>query len=183
MSLLASARESVVCCKILQQKQRAENWNDKVEEGAGTPAPSKEESDLSAKHDLTFVTALWLATQGGAEALNFGDQIGSFAVGKHFDAILCDPSLRKWRQRRATGESEVDKAEGKLPSSSSSSSSSPSTTSTIDSQAPTSEWICGMKIHMCGNSIDLASRAERWFNLSESIHIAQVYVDGTALLN
>jgi guanine deaminase len=34
--------------------------------------------------------AFWLATLGGALALGLADRIGSFAVGKDFDALLVD---------------------------------------------------------------------------------------------
>jgi len=36
---------------------------------------------------LSFSDALYLATQGSAEVLGLGDQIGSFEVGKQFDAL------------------------------------------------------------------------------------------------
>ena len=37
---------------------------------------------------LNYIEAFWLATMGGATALGIGHQVGSFAVGKAFDAIL-----------------------------------------------------------------------------------------------
>ncbi|KAF4139979.1 Amidohydrolase family [Phytophthora infestans] len=37
-----------------------------------------------------FKDAFWLATMGGAKALNLEEDTGSFAVGKCFDAILVD---------------------------------------------------------------------------------------------
>lgn len=42
---------------------------------------------------LSYANALYLATLGGAEALCISDKVGSFAVGKEFDALLIDASL------------------------------------------------------------------------------------------
>ncbi|RLN53311.1 hypothetical protein BBJ29_000476 [Phytophthora kernoviae] len=42
-----------------------------------------------------YKDAFWLATMGGAKALAIENDIGSFAVGKSFDAILVDVSLGK----------------------------------------------------------------------------------------
>lgn len=41
---------------------------------------------------LKYVNALFLATLGGGEALSLQDKIGSFEVGKQFDALLVDVS-------------------------------------------------------------------------------------------
>lgn len=42
---------------------------------------------------LNYKNALFLATLGGAEALSLDDTVGSFTVGKKFDALLIDMSL------------------------------------------------------------------------------------------
>ena len=36
---------------------------------------------------LSLKESLYLATQGGAEALALGDRVGTFEVGKKFDAL------------------------------------------------------------------------------------------------
>lgn len=46
----------------------------------------------SASKRFDYKDAFWLATMGGAEALGLQNDIGSFAVGKSFDAILVDVS-------------------------------------------------------------------------------------------
>lgn len=40
---------------------------------------------------LNHHEAFYLATQGGANLLNLGDEIGNFEVGKQFDALIVDP--------------------------------------------------------------------------------------------
>lgn len=42
--------------------------------------------------EINYKTAFWLATTGGAEAIHLEDKIGSFEVGKCFDALLIDPT-------------------------------------------------------------------------------------------
>ncbi|XP_026735338.1 guanine deaminase-like [Trichoplusia ni] len=42
------------------------------------------------KYSLNWREAFYLATLGGAQALNLGDRIGNFDVGKDFDALLVD---------------------------------------------------------------------------------------------
>lgn len=59
----------------------------------GPLATSAGGASVWAHHDsevVTFKDALWLATQGGAEALGLGDVVGTFAAGKEFDALLVD---------------------------------------------------------------------------------------------
>lgn len=34
----------------------------------------------------------YLATQGGAEVLGLGEQVGNFEPGKYFDALIVDPN-------------------------------------------------------------------------------------------
>ena len=41
---------------------------------------------------LDYKEALYLATQGGSDALGLGDQIGDFTPGKWFDAVVVDGS-------------------------------------------------------------------------------------------
>ena len=51
------------------------------------------DTDRNAK-PLHHSEAFYLATQGGADLLGIGDTIGSFAVGKQFDALVIDPNAR-----------------------------------------------------------------------------------------
>ena len=50
--------------------------------------PSADEAKLRDLHNLTHLDALYLATMAGADALGLGEQIGTFDVGKSFDAIV-----------------------------------------------------------------------------------------------
>eukprot|EP01108_Squamamoeba_japonica_P005853 TRINITY_DN4733_c0_g1_i1.p3 TRINITY_DN4733_c0_g1~~TRINITY_DN4733_c0_g1_i1.p3 ORF type:complete len:157 (+),score=50.07 TRINITY_DN4733_c0_g1_i1:2-472(+) len=40
------------------------------------------------REPLSYNEAFYLATKGGADALDLGDKIGSFAAGKRFDALV-----------------------------------------------------------------------------------------------
>ena len=50
--------------------------------------PERDEAKLRDLHNLTHLDALYLATMAGADALGLGEQIGTFDVGKSFDAIV-----------------------------------------------------------------------------------------------
>jgi len=64
------------------------NMEKQRESSSSSPSSS---SSLSEYEDvLTSETVFWMATQGGAEALNLGNEIGSFEVGKCFDALVVD---------------------------------------------------------------------------------------------
>uniref|UniRef100_A0AAY4CY08 Guanine deaminase n=1 Tax=Denticeps clupeoides TaxID=299321 RepID=A0AAY4CY08_9TELE len=55
---------------------------------------SKALTILDPKHQtLTFQEVFRLATLGGSQALSLDDQIGNFAVGKNFDALLVNVSV------------------------------------------------------------------------------------------
>ena len=43
-----------------------------------------------ASAELDYRCAFWAATLGGARAIGLDDSLGSFAVGKQFDAIIVD---------------------------------------------------------------------------------------------
>mmetsp|Transcript_4880 Transcript_4880/g.8241 ORF Transcript_4880/g.8241 Transcript_4880/m.8241 type:complete len:153 (+) Transcript_4880:574-1032(+) len=57
------------------------------------------EASLRYTHDLTHLDALWLATQGGADSIGLGAHLGSFDVGKSFDAVVlrASPTVRPFR--------------------------------------------------------------------------------------
>ena len=47
-----------------------------------------------AKHGpMTHREGFYLATLGGSTVLGLDDKVGSFAVGKDFDALLIDPAV------------------------------------------------------------------------------------------
>ncbi|CAK0782316.1 hypothetical protein CVIRNUC_005629 [Coccomyxa viridis] len=46
----------------------------------------------AARRTLSYQEAFWLATMGGAQTLGLQDQLGSFEVGKDFDALMIDAS-------------------------------------------------------------------------------------------
>lgn len=47
---------------------------------------------IRRKHRLDYKEALWLGTMGGAQCLGLEKAIGSFEVGKAFDAVLLNDS-------------------------------------------------------------------------------------------
>ncbi|CAL5228621.1 g11785 [Coccomyxa viridis] len=51
--------------------------------------------EAAARGTLGYKEAFWLATMGGAHALGLQDTVGSFRVGKEFDAIMVDTELRE----------------------------------------------------------------------------------------
>lgn len=76
-SMLDSMRSCVINSRALRTHkitmQRMGVWSGNAEEDV-----------------LTFKEAFWLATQGGAEVLGLEDMLGSFEVGKEFDAVLVE---------------------------------------------------------------------------------------------
>lgn len=55
-----------------------------------TMSVAAKELGLDADSVLDHKEAFYLATQGGADALCLGDKVGSFEVGKQFDALIID---------------------------------------------------------------------------------------------
>uniref|UniRef100_A0A7S0VP69 Guanine deaminase n=1 Tax=Polytomella parva TaxID=51329 RepID=A0A7S0VP69_9CHLO len=77
-SILSAMRSAVVNSRAI----RAFN----IAQSGGTKVTPEMEKDV-----ITYKEALYLATMGGAESLDLADRIGSFHVGKEFDALLVDP--------------------------------------------------------------------------------------------
>jgi guanine deaminase len=112
-SMLVAMRHAVLASKTLQFR-RAKNCVFQCGPGAGDGAPppkrakrpssfsieydpTADEAKLRDLHNLTHLDALHLATMAGADALGLGSQIGSFDVGKSFDAIVlaaAPPAIR-----------------------------------------------------------------------------------------
>ena len=44
------------------------------------------------QHHPSHEQVFYLATQGGAEVLGLGAQVGNFEPGKYFDALIVDPN-------------------------------------------------------------------------------------------
>jgi len=58
-------------------------------------------SSMAAATELDYQYAFWTATLGGACAVGLEDHIGSFAVGKQFDAVVADcGSFDSFRARK-----------------------------------------------------------------------------------
>ncbi|GLC60250.1 hypothetical protein PLESTB_001590700 [Pleodorina starrii] len=79
-SMLSAQRMAVVNSRCLRAHKLAVS--------GGTIVTSEMEKDV-----ITFKEALWLATVGGAQALDMADRVGTFEVGKEFDALLVDTNL------------------------------------------------------------------------------------------
>lgn len=79
-SMLSSIRMSVVNSRCLRAHKLAVK-------GGLIVTPEMEEDVMSYKEGL------YLATMGGARALNIEHQVGSFEVGKEFDALLVDVNV------------------------------------------------------------------------------------------
>ncbi|KAF6259802.1 hypothetical protein COO60DRAFT_974875 [Scenedesmus sp. NREL 46B-D3] len=83
-----------------EQQQTSNSDSDKqLEQTAGSTAGSRRAASTignpavaaaAAAHMLTWEDALWLATAGGAAALDLQEKVGVFAVGMEFDALLVD---------------------------------------------------------------------------------------------
>ncbi|KXZ46833.1 hypothetical protein GPECTOR_40g567 [Gonium pectorale] len=79
-SMLSAQRMAVVNSRCLRAHKLAVS--------GGTTVTPEMEKDV-----ITFKEALWLATVGGAQALDLADRVGTFEEGKEFDALLVDTTL------------------------------------------------------------------------------------------
>eukprot|EP01023_Acetabularia_acetabulum_P063446 TRINITY_DN7966_c1_g2_i1.p1 TRINITY_DN7966_c1_g2~~TRINITY_DN7966_c1_g2_i1.p1 ORF type:complete len:449 (-),score=90.11 TRINITY_DN7966_c1_g2_i1:70-1416(-) len=72
ISILSQIRSAVISAKALEnfEKVNLKNGNQNVE--------------------INFKNAFWLGTLGGAKSLSLENEVGSFEVGKQFDALLID---------------------------------------------------------------------------------------------
>lgn len=75
--MLTAQRMAVVNSRCLRAHKLANS--------GGTIVTPEMEVDV-----ITWKEALWLATAGGAAALDMSSRVGTFAVGKEFDALLVD---------------------------------------------------------------------------------------------
>ncbi|KAG2495263.1 hypothetical protein HYH03_006536 [Edaphochlamys debaryana] len=79
-SMLTAQRMAVVNSRCLRAHKLAVS--------GGTTVTPEMETDV-----ITFKEALWLATVGGAQALDMGERVGQFKEGMEFDALLVDTGL------------------------------------------------------------------------------------------
>lgn len=77
-SMFHSARMAVIASQALQQQQRITHPSN----------DAKTERNMKCDSRLDYRHAFYLATLGGAEALNIHDRIGTLMVGMEFDAIV-----------------------------------------------------------------------------------------------
>ncbi|KAK9808225.1 hypothetical protein WJX73_000245 [Symbiochloris irregularis] len=85
-SMLNAMRNAVIASKALRM-QAIIHKHSKGQE----PKAKDREAEIDIDADLIgWKEALWLATQGGAEALGLQDSIGQLQVGKQLDALLVD---------------------------------------------------------------------------------------------
>lgn len=80
-SMLTAQRMAVVNSRCLRAHKLANS--------GGTIVTPEMEVDVISWRD-----ALWLATMGGAQALDLADRVGTFEVGKEFDALLVDTTVQ-----------------------------------------------------------------------------------------
>ncbi|CAM9414472.1 unnamed protein product [Chrysoparadoxa australica] len=81
-SMLGAMRTAVLASRILHDGADTYLHGGEVRPQAISPI----------RRDISYIDALWMATVGGARAVGLDDTIGSFAVGKDFDALLMDVS-------------------------------------------------------------------------------------------
>uniref|UniRef100_A0A1B0CLB0 Guanine deaminase n=1 Tax=Lutzomyia longipalpis TaxID=7200 RepID=A0A1B0CLB0_LUTLO len=86
VSILTTIRDALAVSHHLNFAKKQEI------KGTGSVSPEKDKQKKINKEyvPLNYKQAIYLATLGGAEALNLSDTIGNFKVGKDFDALLID---------------------------------------------------------------------------------------------
>ena len=122
-SILTAAREAVGVSRNLAALRKQEEENEKEASGGGAPQQQQVTDDQQRKLGseeikLSPTEALYLATLGGAKCLGLDSQIGTFAVGKSFDAqfITChnmfpqkgDPSRNFSEAKKVAAEADYD---------------------------------------------------------------------------
>ena len=86
-AMLSAIRSAVTSSRMLQDGvDKFDFCGSSDQQNAPTRAV-----DTSTSAALTMKEALWLATVGGAEALDMGSHIGTIHVGKKFDCLVVDP--------------------------------------------------------------------------------------------
>ena len=130
-SLLVNCRHAVLSSKLLARKD--------------------------ASVEIDFKRAFWTATLGGARALGLEEHLGSFAVGKQFDACVIAGGCGVYEPAVLNARAQVQQA-----SASSSSSSGKRKAAGADE----------------ADDPSLAAEFERWVNLGDDRNCRRVYVRG-----
>lgn len=74
-SILQAIRDASIAAKVIAMQSKGS---------------SRTSATQFAQRQLSIATLLYLATLGGAQVCCLEDQVGSFTVGKSFDALLVD---------------------------------------------------------------------------------------------
>lgn len=95
-SILSAVRHTVIASRCLEEGTDNYRHNHHLDEMP--PAERRQEVGKQEKGGglsngqarIDWKEALWMGTMGGARALGIDKQVGSFTVGKAFDAVLVD---------------------------------------------------------------------------------------------
>jgi guanine deaminase len=117
--MLTAMRNSILNSKVtdwqikLENKQNGAKNITVMEEKQCTPCCSaeNEENEWKKKPVINWIEAFYIATQGGANSLNLGAVIGSFAVNKAFDCLRIECSEKHPACRMYSHDQWQDKVE------------------------------------------------------------------------
>lgn len=96
-SFLLDSRYASTCSKTIIFTDRAKNASSAPAESTSTivsPDGQTRPANFFSQSHLTLETLFYLATLGGAQLCGLADRIGSFEVGKEFDALLIQTGQR-----------------------------------------------------------------------------------------
>ncbi|GAA5881398.1 hypothetical protein JCM16303_000162 [Sporobolomyces ruberrimus] len=97
IGILSSIRYASTCSKTIIFTDRAKNASSAPAESTSTivsPDGQTRPANFFSQSHLTLETLFYLATLGGAQLCGLADRIGSFEVGKEFDALLIQTGQR-----------------------------------------------------------------------------------------
>lgn len=89
-SMLSAARSCVIASRCLEDGTQNYRHNHHLDEAPPPEAEERGKEGAGPEARIDWKEALFMATMGGAKALGIEGQVGSFAVGKAFDALLVD---------------------------------------------------------------------------------------------
>ncbi len=91
--MLSAVRHTVIASRALEDGTDDYRHNYHLDAGAAGQEQGQGEDGKKERRPASRIEwkeALWMATAGGARALGIEGEVGSFAVGKAFDALLVD---------------------------------------------------------------------------------------------